>query len=360
MSDFLREYYREKRVLITGHTGFKGSWLTLWLSSLGAIVTGYSLTSNHLSSLFSSLNLENDMIHLEGDIRDAQKIRHIIEEQKPDIIFHMAAQSLVFDGYQFPRETFDTNVMGTVNLLEAVRSVQLNCTVVVVTSDKCYDNKEWLFGYRECDRLGGHDPYSSSKACAELVAHSYRSSFFRENRKVYLATARSGNVIGGGDFSKYRILPDVIRALIKDEKILLRAPLSVRPWMYVLDSLYGYLRLAYLLSSGKARYSEPFNFGPLERKMVSTKELVDKVIASWGYGEYETMANSSHPHEMSYLKLNWDKAKEYLDWEPKYTWEQAVEETVHWFHAYHKGCDIKQLSLNQIAKYSTSEFCCAF
>jgi CDP-glucose 4,6-dehydratase len=342
--------FNEKKIFITGHTGFKGTWLSLWLKKLGAEVTGYSLSPPESPNLFSLVHLENHVRHLTGDIRDLSYLTQAINHSQAEIVFHLAAQSLVIEGFEHPQETFAVNALGTVNLLEACRHSPHVKAVVIVTTDKCYANRSWIWGYRENDRLGGNDPYSSSKAMAELAVAAYRSSYF--SHTVQVATARAGNVIGGGDFSKNRLVPDCMQALMQKQPIPVRNPHSVRPWLHVLDPLNGYLSLADRLLSDEDGFAEAWNFGPLETNAVSVKEVVEEAIHLWGEGHW---VNTGSPHahpEMETLTLNWDKAAHKLPWRPRYNWKRALEETVSWYQAYENSYqDLYATCMQQIESY---------
>lgn len=343
--------YQGKTVLVTGHTGFKGSWLTLWLRMLGANVVGYALAPPTSPSMFDLSGLSRSMVHVVGDIRDYNKLSSVIQEHQPSILFHLAAQPIVLDSYKNPKETFDVNAGGTVNLLEAARQCSAIQAIVIVTTDKCYDNKQWLWGYRENDQLGGNDPYSSSKSMAELAAASYRSSFF-QNGNIKLATARAGNVIGGGDFSLYRIVPDCMRALMEKRAIDVRNPLSIRPWLHVLDALSGYLQLGAKLIEEGTSFAEAWNFGPKEQHGVTVEEVVKEAIALWGEGNWIKASQENAKAEMGVLRLNWDKAANYLGWNPIYEWSEGLKETVDWYKAFHNGgTAMNELSNKQIQNY---------
>jgi CDP-glucose 4,6-dehydratase len=345
--------YEGLTVLVTGDSGFKGSWLSIWLTELGAKVVGYSLPPSTQPNLFTLTQLEQKIQHVEGDLRDLDRLRKTVSHYCPDIIFHLAAQAIVLEGYEKPVDTFATNALGTIHLLEAVRTSPSVQAVVIVTTDKCYENREWSWGYRENDTLGGHDPYSASKAMAELAVASYRHSFFQNESSAVLATARAGNVIGGGDFSAHRILPDAMRALLKKQPICVRNPASVRPWMHVLDPLCGYLTLgAKLLQQGKP-FAEAWNFGPAEPRGISVQELVEKTIALWGDGEWVDASQPNATPEKAMLRLNWDKAAHALAWKPNYSWEEAIAETVDWFKAYQNSQDLYALSVQHIEQYCT-------
>lgn len=326
--------YKNLTVLVTGHTGFKGSWLSIWLKELGAQVIGYSLEPPTEPSHFAASGLEKKMTHILGDIRDRDKLKNVIEEYRPAIIFHLAAQAIVLDSYIDPISTFEINVQGTLNVLEAARFCPDVQAMVMITTDKCYENREWIWGYREKDPLGGDDPYSASKAMAELAIASYRKSFFNGQGPA-VASARAGNVIGGGDFSKWRLLPDCMKALMAEKPIAIRHPSSVRPWFNVLDALSGYLCLGErLLEEGHA-YAKAWNFGPKEHRGVTVKEMVDKAIELWGRGKWESVSETAAKAEMNLLRLNWDQAAHELNWEPAYGWLEAIEEAVEWFKTFH-------------------------
>lgn len=332
--------FRDKTVLVTGHTGFKGSWLSIWLRELGARVMGLSLPEPPTKpSNFQVCGLEQRVLDKRGDVRNFALLCDLISTHRPQVIFHLAAQPLVLTAYEDPRETFETNVMGTVNLLEAVRAtgggdgaVQ---AIVCVTTDKVYENREWVWGYRETDHLGGHDPYSASKAMAELAIAAFRRSFFAEGGPA-LASARAGNVIGGGDFADDRLIPDCMRALMADKPIVVRHPRYVRPWQHVLESLSGYLLLASRLLEEGPAFAEAWNFAPQETGGVTAQMVVEKVIALWGSGEWVSAEGDDAPKETQTLRLNWDKAANRLGWRPVYNWEQALVATVEWFRWFQK------------------------
>lgn len=349
----LTQIFEGINVLVTGHTGFKGSWLSLWLCELGAHVIGYSLPPPTTPSNFEAIGLQEKITHIIGDIRDNEHLQSVIKQHQPSVIFHLAAQPLVLRSYEDPKETFDVNVGGTVNVLEAARHCPAVKAVVIVTTDKCYENREWIWGYRENDTLGGNDPYSASKAMAELSTTSYRRSF-----STVVASARAGNVIGGGDFSDFRLVPDSMKALMDHQPVKVRNAHSVRPWLHVLDPLSGYLWLAALLLEKGSQYAEAWNFGPLEQEAVTTKALVEKAIELWGDGDW---VDGSDPHakpEMGMLRLNWDKAANRLKWRPTYNWEQALEQTVSWFKEYDryrhnpKTVDMRQVCIDHIRDYT--------
>jgi CDP-glucose 4,6-dehydratase len=344
-----------RRVLITGHTGFKGSWLSLWLQNLGAIVSGYSLQPPTNPSLFVEARVHEGITSIEGDIQDFERFSRVVKSERPDVIFHMAAQSLVRNSYLDPIGTYSTNVMGTIHLLEAIRRTPSVRAVVVVTTDKCYENKEWEWGYRESDRLGGHDPYSSSKACAELVANAYRASFFSplayESHKLGLATARAGNVIGGGDWARGRLIPDIIAAFKRGEKVVIRNPASTRPWQHVLEPLRGYLMLAENLVKSGAEFSESWNFGPISSDSKPVKLIVEKMMVYWGDSSGWELDNSENPHEAGSLKLDISKVDNRLNWKPLLNLDEALKLNVDWSKSCQNGRDPKEVTLEQICNY---------
>ena len=359
MENLFDGVFKGKNVLITGHTGFKGSWLSLWLKELNANVVGYALKPPTEPNLFEILNLEREIISVIGDIRDLNNLNDTFQKYRPDFIFHLAAQSILRESYDIPKYTYETNVMGTLNVFEAVRNTDSVRVVVNVTSDKCYDNKEWVWGYRETDAMGGFDPYSSSKGCAELLTNAYRHSYFKnqisgENKQVSLATVRAGNVIGGGDWAKDRLIPDCIRVLSKGETIKIRNPQAIRPWQYVLEPLRGYLTLAVKMLKYGNRYSEAWNFGPSEEDSVTVEEVVHKVLEFWGSGNWEDISQKmSDPfHEAKYLGLDCSKARRILDWRPMIDIDKAINFTIDWYRAYYdKSEDINEYTKNQINKY---------
>lgn len=345
--------YNGLNVLITGHTGFKGSWLALWLQELGANVIGYSLPPPTTPSNFTVSRISEGMTDIHGDVRDYPHLQQIINKHNPSIIFHLAAQPIVLHSFENPKETFDTNVGGTVNILEAVRHCSAVKAVVMITSDKCYENKEWLWGYRENDALGGHDPYSASKCMAEYAIASYRQSIFERNsHHTAIASARAGNVIGGGDFSEFRIVPDSMKALMTSQPICVRNPKSVRPWLNVLDPLSGYLTLGARLLNKGAPYAQAWNFGPLEQQAVDVQALVEKAIEYWGEGDWVYTGTAEAKPEMGLLRLNWDKAANGLSWKPTYSWEEALKETVDWFKAFQQQTDMRAVCLQHLYEYT--------
>jgi CDP-glucose 4,6-dehydratase len=356
--------YHGKKVLITGHTGFKGSWLTLWLTHLGANVYGYALPPPTVPSMFSALKLGQLVDHCTADIRNFQVLKKTIGRIRPDVIFHLAAQSLVRESYVSPRETVEVNTLGTINVLEAVRQLQLSVTLVMVTSDKCYENKEWLHAYRETDRLGGHDPYSASKAGAEMFIHSWRRSFFDPaliaEHGVRIASVRAGNVVGGGDWTKDNIVPDCVRSLLQKKTIEVRNPWATRPWQHVLEALGGYLLVgAKLLQASPASavpYCGPFNFGPPTESNRNVRDLVETVIHYWGDGAWKDVSSSTAPHEASLLHISIDKAHHLLHWRPRLDFNDTISQTVDWYkHAPHTFLGMRAFTLQQIVAYHESK-----
>lgn len=345
-------------VLVTGHTGFKGAWLVTWLLELGAEVIGYSLDEPPTEpSNFVASGLADRIIDVRGDIRDYEHLQQTIALHRPQIIFHLAAQSIVLRSVEQPKSTFDINTGGTINVLEAIRQSDSVRALVSVTTDKVYENQEWLWGYRETDRLGGHDPYSAGKAMAELAVAAYRSTYFSSRaygqaHNVAIASVRAGNVIGGGDFADYRLVPDCMKALIGGRPIGLRNPLSVRPWQHVLEPLSGYLWLGVQLLRHGATFAEAWNFGPLEQKGVPAQALVEKLIELWGDGSWVHTQPGYAEVEMGLLRLNWDKAAHRLNWRPIYSWVDALTEITDWFQGYEAGEDMYALTRDHIQRYS--------
>jgi len=349
------EFYKNKKILITGHTGFKGSWLCLLLNRLGADVNGYSLEPPTNPSLFQEAGIENVVTSYIEDIRNLESLKKIVKKVEPEIVFHMAAQPLVRDSYLFPVLTFETNVLGTVNLLEACREVESIKAIINITTDKCYENKEWVWGYRENDRLGGFDPYSNSKACSELVTESYRDSYYNINQYkdhgVALATARAGNVIGGGDWAKDRLIPDFIKVIIKKEKLKIRNPAATRPWQHVLEPLMGYLTLAEKLYSKGPDYVGAWNFGPEDTDVVSVEFVTNYICELWGDDAAYEIERSPKMHESSCLKLDCSKANSKLNWHPKWNIQQAIKSIVEWNKLRLSRSDVRTITENQIEKY---------
>jgi CDP-glucose 4,6-dehydratase len=349
------EFWRGKRVFITGHTGFKGSWMSLWLQSLGADLTGYALRPPTNPSLFDIARVGSGMRSIEGDIRDLDHIRFAIKAAQPEIIFHMAAQSLVHAGYQNPVETYATNLMGLVHLLEVVRENKSVRAVVNVTSDKCYENKEWVWGYRETEAMGGYDPYSSSKGCAELITSAYRNSFFNpsqyKDHGVAIATARSGNVIGGGDWAQNRLVPDILRAYERGVPASIRHPTSIRPWQHVLEPLSGYMQLMEKLYFEGDRYSEGWNFGPSENDAKTVEWIVNQIAAFWGLEKAWEIEKKEKLHEAHVLRLDCSKSRHSLNWNPRWDLFKTLETIVAWHKAYLNRSDMRNVCIDQIKEY---------
>jgi CDP-glucose 4,6-dehydratase len=352
-------FWNGKRVFLTGHTGFKGGWLSLWLTSMGAKVTGYALAPNTEPSFFVAVKVESDLdqSHV-ADIRDLEKLQKAMTDARPEIVIHMAAQPLVRYSYANPVETYATNVMGTVHVLESIRALDCVRAAVIVTTDKCYENKEWAWGYRENEPMGGCDPYSNSKGCAELVTSAYRQSYFPSEKyaqhKVAIASARAGNVIGGGDWSEDRLIPDAIEAFEAKKSLMIRNPLATRPWQHVLEPLSGYLVLAQALYMDGAKYNGGWNFGPRDEDARSVQEVVNLLIKNWGSIASWTQDQGEQPHEAHSLKLDCSKARQYLNWAPKWSLEKAIEKITEWQHGFQNQLDMKKLSHEQIRMYLNS------
>ncbi len=346
------DFFKGKRVLITGDTGFKGSWLALWLSTLGAEVYGYSLPPENDNDHYNLIKLEKTINHIDGNLLDLDWLCKQVNDIQPEIVFHLAAQALVRFSYEEPKLTFDTNVSGSVNVLESIRKSKSVKSLIYVTSDKCYKNLEWIWGYRENDELGGHDPYSASKAAAEIVFSSYFDSFFKHNSNIGVASVRAGNVIGGGDWANDRIIPDCIRSLRNDKEIVIRNPEATRPWQHVLDPLSGYLLLAQKLYYNSRDYSGSWNFGPSVNSIKTVKELTDNVIAIFGKGVCVVGQKDNIKHEAGLLHLNCDKANHQLGWRPTWNFESTITNTVVWYKNFlNDGIDPKILSLNNINEF---------
>lgn len=352
------EFWRGRHVFLTGHTGFKGSWMALWLQAMGAYVTGFSLAPPTQPNLFDVADVARGLRHHIGDIRDWVALHSAIDECKPEVVFHMAAQPLVRYSYDAPVETYATNVMGTVHLLESVRRVGGVQAVVNVTTDKCYENREWMWGYRECEPMGGYDPYSSSKGCAELVSAAYRSSFFNpadyERHGVALATARAGNVIGGGDWAKDRLIPDILSGFETGQIVRIRNPHAIRPWQHVLEPLRGYLTLAERLVVHGAQFASAWNFGPHVDDTRSVGWIVERMADLWGQGARWEFDGATHPHEAHFLRLDITKAMTELGWRPALRLDAALESIVAWSHGRINGADMRQLALEQIQAYQAA------
>jgi CDP-glucose 4,6-dehydratase len=345
--------YKGKKVFLTGHTGFKGAWLTTWLNLLGANIKGYALPPKDDEGLFSIISEKINFESVIADIRDKEKLEKEILNFQPDYIFHLAAQALVRESYQIPSETFEVNAIGTANVLEAVNKLKNKCTVIVVTTDKVYENKEIDYHYNETDELGGYDPYSASKAATEIVVSSFRHSFFNPNNyanhQKAIASVRAGNVIGGGDWSKDRLIPDIVRSLIAKEPVKVRNPKSVRPWQHVLEPLSGYLLLGLLLNNEPLKYTGAYNFGPLPNDHLPVNELVDLSLACWGNGSWIDTSDASQPHEAGLLKLDISKAAKILNWTPKLNSKEAVQWTIDWYKQ--NNAEALDYTIEQIKNY---------
>lgn len=343
--------FKNKIVLITGHTGFKGSWLCIWLKELGANVVGYALEPYTERDNFVVSGLENRITSITGDVRDFQKLSKVFEKYQPEFVFHLAAQPIVRESYDNPKETYDINIGGTVNILECCRLTGSVKVVINVTSDKCYENKEWVWGYRENDPMGGYDPYSSSKGCSELITDAYRKSFFNPNgfdkHGKSLSSARAGNVIGGGDWQKDRIIPDCIKALENNKPIEIRNPHATRPWQHVLEPLSGYLLLASKMCKEPQKFCGAWNFGPNQDSIITVGEIADMIVAKWGSGSWVDQSDKSEPHEANLLSLDISKAKTYLKWSAVWNTETTIEKTVEWYVEY-KQKDPCEICIKQI------------
>jgi len=351
-------FYSGRKVFVTGHTGFKGSWLTIWLRELGADVVGYSLGPPSDPNNFEATKLQKKITHIHGDIRDLDRLMEAFKRYQPEVVFHLAAQPLVRLSYDEPKMTFDTNVGGTVNVFEAIRKTPSVKVLVNITSDKCYENKEWVWGYRENDPMGGHDPYSASKGCAELVFGAYLKSFFSpgaaQDRTIGVASARAGNVIGGGDWGADRLVPDCIRALSRHQPIGIRRPRAVRPWQHVMESLGGYLRLGALLSQDPGKYSGAWNFGPEDGNHLTVAEMAERLIKYWGDGSWNDLSDPQALHEAKLLKLNCDKAHTELHWHNVFTIDECLQMTAEWYKKYYmenQNADIYAICVSQIHGY---------
>jgi CDP-glucose 4,6-dehydratase len=346
------EFWRDRRVLVTGHTGFKGAWLCAWLQLLGAQVSGYALSAATHPSLYLAARIGRGMRSIEGDVRDAEHLARVLAEARPEVVFHLAAQPIVRQSYADPVGTFSTNVLGTVHLLDAVRRAGGVRAVVVVTSDKCYENREWYWSYREKSALGGRDPYSASKACAELVTRAYRDSFFAEPGATLVASARAGNLIGGGDWAEDRLVPDTVRALVEGRPVELRYPNAIRPWQHALDPLAGYLVLAERLHEDGEPYAEAWNFAPYEEDARTVGWLAERVQEAWGVAPHWRPQEGPRPHEHIFLKLDASKARALLGWEPRLPVASAVEWVADWYRAFYAGEDARDLVEKQIARFA--------
>ena len=350
-----RPFWKNRAVFLTGHTGFKGSWLSLWLHALGARVTGYALDPPTQPNLFEQADIMRVARSIHGDVRDFRRLKAALAECRPEVVIHMAAQSVVGRGYKDPIETYSSNVMGTVHLFEALRQMRRPCVVVNVTSDKCYENREWAWGYRENEPMGGRDPYSSSKSCAELVTSAYRQSFFPENSAashgIALASARAGNAIGGGDWTPNQLIPDLVRAFLAGRPCFIRNPSAIRPWQFVLEPLRGYLMLAEKLSDSSPRFACGWNFGPGEADAQPVSSIADELARLWGTGACWAHDSAVHPHEAHLLKLDTSKAKACLNWRPVLPLKQALSWIVEWYQACDAGENLPALTRKQIERY---------
>ncbi|MEM9680493.1 MAG: CDP-glucose 4,6-dehydratase [Bacteroidota bacterium] len=346
-------FWKGKNVFLTGHTGFKGGWLSLWLQSIGANVKGYALEPPTEPSLFYEANVEDGMDSEIGDIRHLESLTKSMTAFNPDVLIHMAAQPLVRYSYDNPIETYSTNVIGTANVLEAARSCKNLKAIVSVTTDKCYENKEWEWGYRENEPMGGHDPYSSSKGCAELVTSAYRRSFFNTNDTASVASARAGNVIGGGDWALDRLVPDILRAFEKQEPVIIRSPKATRPWQHVLEPLSGYLVLAEDLYEYGDNYAESWNFGPKDDAAKPVSWILDKMVANWGDGASWELDKNENPHEAGFLKLDCSKAASRLNWRPQWDLDYALNLIVDWHRSWLDGDSVKENCLKEISLYNS-------
>jgi CDP-glucose 4,6-dehydratase len=350
-----RSFWKAKRVLLTGHTGFKGSWLSLWLESLGAEVTGYALPPPTEPSMFLLTDAGKRIDSVTGDVRDFDSLKVVVAGKRPEIVIHMAAQSVVRYSYEHPVETYGTNVMGTVHLLEALRETGRPCVVVNVTSDKCYENRNQVWGYRETEPLGGHDPYSNSKACSELVTAAYRQSYFAGEgtapQRIAVATGRAGNVVGGGDWTRDQLIPDLMRAFVAGRPVRIRHPHAIRPWQFVLEALRGYLSLAERLHADGPAFAEAWNFGPYEEDARPVSWIVERISAMWGEGARWETDEGAHPHEADLLKLDIAKARSRLQWSPRLRLEEAIPWIVEWYQAYREGRDLRTVTMAQIERY---------
>ena len=356
MENAFKGYFKDKRVLVTGHTGFKGSWLCMWLHELGASVTGYSIGFPSEPSLFKVCNLEKRVNHNIGDVRDYDHLHQVFQDTKPDVVFHLASQPLVRLSYEEPKLTMETNVMGTLHILEATRQCPSIKSLVIVTSDKCYENREQVWGYKENDPLGGDDPYSGSKGAAEIVFRSYYRSFLRHSKDLGAVTVRAGNVVGGGDWARDRIVPDVFRALSQKEVVNVRSPMAVRPWQYVLEPLSGYMWLAARVNEDPLTFSGPWNFGPLETSARCVRDLVAKVLEEWGSGEWKDISGSEDRrlHEAGWLRLSCDKAHMMLPWSAVLSFDENLRMTVRWYknHYDSPSQNLYRFSVHQIEEYT--------
>ena len=353
----LKNTYAGKRVFVTGHTGFKGAWLIKILSDIGAIIKGYALAPENEINLYTEINGDSLCESLISDLRDREALKKAILDFQTEYIFHLSAQPLVRLSYEIPSETFEVNAIGTANLLDAVRLLEKKCNIVLITTDKVYHNNEWDYPYRENDRLGGYDPYSASKACCELVIDSYKNSFFNSKKfskhQKAIAVGRAGNVIGGGDWSKDRLIPDIAKFLSIGDEIIIRSPNSVRPWQHVIEPLFGYLELGSKLNIDPIKYAQAYNFGPNTSDALSVEEMVKRSINNWGAGSYKAVVDSNNPHEAGLLKLDISKALKELNWKPLFNAQTAVEKTINWYKCYYNGISANELMKLDIEYYQS-------
>jgi CDP-glucose 4,6-dehydratase len=353
----LENLYSGKRVFVTGHTGFKGSWLIKILSDFGADIKGYALAPENRTNLYTEINGGSLCDSVINDLRDRVKLKKAVLDFQPDYVFHLAAQPLVRLSYKIPAETFEVNAIGTANLLDAIRLLEKKCNIILITTDKVYHNYEWEYPYRENDRLGGYDPYSASKACCELVIDSYKNSFFNsanyDQHQKAIAVGRAGNVIGGGDWSKDRLMPDIAMALSENKEIVIRNPNSVRPWQHVIEPLFGYLELGSKLNTDPIKFSQAFNFGPNTSDALSVEEIVKWSIQKWGAGNYKAILDTNNPHEAGLLKLDISKALNVLKWRPVFNAQTAVESTINWYKSYYNGIKAIELMKLDIEYYQS-------
>jgi len=345
------EFWKNKKVFITGHTGFKGSWLSLWLQTKGACVVGYALEPHTDPNLYTLANVADNMVSLIGDIRDIDHLANAMSEHRPEIVFHLAAQALVRLSYEKPVDTYATNLMGTVNVLEAIRHTSSVRAAVMITSDKCYENREWWWGYREIDAMGGQDPYSSSKGCAELIIAAFRRSFFEKGHTAAIASTRAGNVVGGGDWAEDRLIPDIVTAFMEKQSVVIRSPLATRPWQHVLEPLNGYLMLARQLRLAGSSFSGAWNFGPDEKDSMPVEWIVDNMSTLWGPDAKWHKDCGEQPHEATYLKLDCSKAKHLLGWQPHLNIQTTLEWIVEWYRAYQNHENMNRVTTQQIAQF---------
>jgi len=352
-------FWKSRNVFVTGHTGFKGSWLCLWLDALGANITGYSLEPPTQPNLFDQAGIAPSIKTIIADVRDFTRLKDALADSRPDVIIHMAAQSVVRRSYDEPIETYSSNVMGTVHLFEAIRQLKRPCAVVNVTSDKCYENREFVWGYRENEAMGGRDPYANSKACAELVTSAFRDSFFPaetfDKHAVAVASARAGNAIGGGDWTADQLIPDLIRAFLDGRSCLIRNPCAIRPWQFVLEPIRGYLMLAERLSQDGPKFASAWNFGPADDDAKPVSWIASKLAASWGQGAEWNQDHARHPHEAHFLKLDASKSKVLLNWRPALPLGQALDWIAEWYLGFKAGSDLRRLTCQQIERYEALE-----